>query len=173
MGPKPPAPPPPGDPVPKERNQFDLFARPASKPAPAERPAPPPRGSLEPPLRAPSPIVPPAPPVRSANAPAAPAPTATAPTATARVVSVTELTRDLKGLLEPRFSRIAVRGELSNYRPASSGHHYFTLKDQGATIAAVLFRNEAVRLKFKLKDGLAVVCRGRVSVYEQRGQYQI
>ncbi|MBI5545593.1 MAG: exodeoxyribonuclease VII large subunit [Deltaproteobacteria bacterium] len=90
-----------------------------------------------------------------------------------RVLSVSELTRELKGLLEPRFAQVSVRGEISNLRPAQSGHHYFTLKDQGACIAVVLFRADAARLKFRLQDGLAVVCRGRLSVYEARGQYQI
>ncbi len=96
-----------------------------------------------------------------------------APAAGPRVVSVTELTRALKGLLEPHFFQVAVRGEVSNFRPAGSGHQYFTLKDQGACVSAVLFRNEALRLKFRLQDGQAVVVRGRLSVYEARGQYQI
>ncbi|MGC4116458.1 MAG: exodeoxyribonuclease VII large subunit [Myxococcales bacterium] len=174
-GPRSPEPPPPTEPL--FPRPPPLRAPPAAAPRPPE--PPPPMAPLfprapavraqppGPPPPAPSPLFPAAPAVR-ATPPAAPLPSG-AP----RVVSVTELTRELKGVVEPRFSRIAVRGELSNYKPAVSGHHYFTLKDQGATIGAVLFRNEAVRLKFKLKDGLAVVCRGRLSVYEQRGQYQI
>jgi exodeoxyribonuclease VII large subunit len=96
-----------------------------------------------------------------------------APAPAQAVLSVTELTRELKGLVEPRFARVAVRGEISNYKLAASGHHYFTLKDDGACVAAVLFRADAARLKFTLKDGLAVIVRGRVSIYEARGQYQI
>ena len=90
-----------------------------------------------------------------------------------RVFSVSELTRELKGALEGRFAQVAVRGEISNLKPAASGHFYFTLKDEGACLSAVLFRAEASRLKFNLKDGLSVIARGRLSVYEARGQYQL
>ncbi|MFN7134861.1 MAG: exodeoxyribonuclease VII large subunit, partial [Myxococcales bacterium] len=90
-----------------------------------------------------------------------------------RVLTVTELTRDMKGALESRFARVMVRGEISNYKPAASGHLYFTLKDDGACIASVLFRADAARIRFPLKDGLCVVARGRVSLYEPRGQYQL
>lgn len=90
-----------------------------------------------------------------------------------RVVSVSDLTRELKGLLEGRFLRVSVRGEISNFKPAASGHLYFTLKDDGACIAAVMFRNDAARLRFPLKDGLSLVARGRITVYEPRGQYQL
>lgn len=169
------------------RDQFDLFARPVRTEGPLSPEPPPPTAPVAPPVgaqdreplrpappEARTPAHAPEKPAASLIAPArAPQAVAPLPSGAPRVVSVTELTRELKGLVEPRFSRVAVRGELSNYKPASSGHHYFTLKDQGATIAAVLFRNEAARLKFKLKDGLAVVCRGRISVYEQRGQYQV
>jgi exodeoxyribonuclease VII large subunit len=91
----------------------------------------------------------------------------------ARVLSVSELTRELKGAIESRFARVAVRGEISNFKAASSGHLYFTLKDDGACIAAVLFRADAARLRFGLKDGLSVIALGRVSIYEARGQYQV
>src|SRR3990172_12219751 len=90
-----------------------------------------------------------------------------------RVFSVSELTRELKGALEGRFAQVAVRGEISNLKPAASGHFYFTLKDEGACLSAVLFRAEASRLKFNLKDGLSVIARGRLSVYEARGQYPL
>ena len=91
-----------------------------------------------------------------------------------RVLSVSELTRELKGLLEGRFARVSVRGEISNYRgPASSGHLYFTVKDAGACVSAVLFQREASRLKFAPRDGMGIVAHGRLSLYEPRGQYQI
>lgn len=91
-----------------------------------------------------------------------------------RIVSVSELTGELKGLIEGRFARVSVRGEISNFRGAAgSGHLYFTLKDDGACLSAVLFAREASRLRFGLKDGLAVIARGRVSLYEPRGQYQL
>ncbi len=90
-----------------------------------------------------------------------------------RTVSVTDLTRELKGMLEGRFLRVSVRGEISNFKPAASGHLYFTLKDDGACISAVMFRNDAARIRFPLKDGLCLVARGRITVYEPRGQYQL
>jgi exodeoxyribonuclease VII large subunit len=90
-----------------------------------------------------------------------------------RIWSVGELTRELKSAVEARFAQVAVRGEVSNLRPAASGHLYFTLKDEGACLSAVLFRAEGSRLKFKLRDGLSLIARGRISVYEARGQYQL
>ncbi len=97
----------------------------------------------------------------------------TGPRAGERIKSVGELTRELKGTLEGRFASVAVRGEISNLRPASSGHVYFTLKDAQASLAAVLFKTEAARLRFRLADGQAVIARGRISLYEPRGQYQL
>ncbi|MDR0966885.1 MAG: exodeoxyribonuclease VII large subunit [Myxococcales bacterium] len=88
-------------------------------------------------------------------------------------VTVTALTRELKSLIEGRFLDVAVQGELSNFRPAASGHLYFTLKDAGAAISAILFRNEAMRLTFRPADGMAICAEGRLSLYEPRGQYQI
>ncbi|HCF61574.1 MAG TPA: exodeoxyribonuclease VII large subunit, partial [Myxococcales bacterium] len=92
-----------------------------------------------------------------------------------RIVSVSELTGELKGLIEGRFPRVSVRGEVSNFHGAwgASGHLYFTLKDDGACLAAVLFASDASRLKFALEDGLAVIARGRVSLYPRRGQHQL
>jgi exodeoxyribonuclease VII large subunit len=90
-----------------------------------------------------------------------------------QVLTVTELTRRIKGLLEESFPSIWVEGEISNLRMPASGHMYFTLKDAGAQLAAVLFRGVAGKVGFKLKDGLQVIAFGDVSVYEKQGQYQI
>ena len=88
-------------------------------------------------------------------------------------MSVTALTNELKGALESRFCQVTVRGEISNFRPASSGHLYFTLKDAGASISAVMFVRETWGLRFRPADGMEVVVSGRVSIYAPRGQYQI
>jgi exodeoxyribonuclease VII large subunit len=90
-----------------------------------------------------------------------------------RVQSVTELTRRVKELLESSFRAGWVRGEVSNLRPQASGHVYFSLKDAGAQISAVMFRGDAARQTMTLRDGLQVVAFGGVSVYEARGQYQL
>ena len=87
--------------------------------------------------------------------------------------TVTELTAKIKGILEPAFSDIWVQAEISNYRPAASGHLYFSLKDAGATIAAALFgAGGKKRVGFDLKDGMQVLVRGKVSIYAPRGNYQ-
>ena len=91
----------------------------------------------------------------------------------AQVLSVTELTRRIKGLLEGQFPMLWVEGEISNLAIAASGHAYFTIKDANAQLAAVMFRGVAGKVTFKLADGLQVVARGEVSVYERRGQYQL
>jgi exodeoxyribonuclease VII large subunit len=90
-----------------------------------------------------------------------------------QVISVSELTRRIKSLLEGKFPNVWVEGEISNFTVASSGHVYFTLKDADAQLSAVMFRGSAAKLNFKLKDGLQVIAFGEVSVYEKRGQYQI
>ncbi len=90
-----------------------------------------------------------------------------------RVQSVTEFTRRVKELLEANLRGGWVRGEVSNLRPQASGHVYFSLKDAGAQISAVMFRGDAARQTVKLRDGLQVVVYGGVSVYEARGQYQL
>ena len=89
------------------------------------------------------------------------------------ILTVSELTRQIKGLLEERFSEVWVEGEISNLRNPPSGHLYFTLKDDFSQIRAVLFRMQARSVRFLLEDGLHVVCRGRVSLYEKRGDYQL
>lgn len=88
-------------------------------------------------------------------------------------LSVTELTSKIKGVLEPAFHDIWVQGEVSNFRPAASGHLYFSLKDSGSSISAALFGAGAKKkLGFDLRDGLQVLCRGKVSIYAPRGNYQ-
>jgi exodeoxyribonuclease VII large subunit len=91
----------------------------------------------------------------------------------ARVESVSVFTRRVKTLLEANFGTSWVRGEVSNVRAQGSGHVYFSLKDAGAQVSAVLFRGDAARQTVKLRDGQQVVIYGEVSVYEARGQYQL
>ena len=89
------------------------------------------------------------------------------------VLSVSQLNARARQLLEDVFPRIWVEGELSNLARPSSGHLYFTLKDDRAQIRCALFRQHAARLKVAMKDGLQVRARGRVSLYEGRGDYQL
>src|SRR3990172_653361 len=90
-----------------------------------------------------------------------------------QVLSVTELTRRLKQLVEGQFPLVWIMGQISNFRPASSGHWYFTLKDEGAQIRCAMFRGQNRYLKFRPEDGMEAVVRGRLTVYEPRGDYQI
>ena len=90
-----------------------------------------------------------------------------------RAESVTEFTRRVKHVLETGVRPSWVRGEVSNVRMQASGHVYFSLKDAGAQLSAVMFRGDAMRQTVKLRDGLQVVVYGEVSVYEARGQYQL
>lgn len=89
------------------------------------------------------------------------------------VFSVTSLTSLIKEMLESSLANITLEGEISGYRPNSSGHLYFTLKDENSQISAVMFRGKAAFLKFAPKDGLKVRCTGTISVYAPRGNYQI
>jgi len=89
------------------------------------------------------------------------------------ILTVSELTREIKEILEDRFPEVWVEGEISNLRIPPSGHIYFTLKDESSQIRAVLFKMQARTLRFAAKDGLHVVCRGRVGLYEKRGDYQL
>jgi len=88
-------------------------------------------------------------------------------------VSVTELTERIKRSLEADFGEVALHGEVSNVARPRSGHIYFTLKDDSASIRAVMWKNDARRLTFNLTDGLAVRSLGRLTVYPPRGDYQI
>ena len=90
-----------------------------------------------------------------------------------KIWSVAELTARISGVLAAQFSNLWVEGEVSNYRPAQSGHLYFTLKDAKAQVKCVCFRTQAMRLKFRPEDGLKLIVRGSISVYEPRGEYQI
>jgi exodeoxyribonuclease VII large subunit len=122
---------------------------PASKPE--AKPAPEPAG----PARA----IPPAAPVSDPNA--------------RRIWSVRSLVADIRDQVERGYTDLWVEGEISNCRPAPSGHIYFTLKDGDAQLPIVLFRRQAQLLRFRPTDGLAVLVRGRISVYESRGQLQL
>ncbi len=87
--------------------------------------------------------------------------------------SVSEVTEIVKKLIEKNLQTIVVEGEVSNFRPATNGHLYFTLKDAGAQIGAVMFRSKAASLSFSLKDGLKVQAEGAIQVYAPQGRYQI
>jgi len=89
------------------------------------------------------------------------------------LLTVTQLTRKIKLSLETDFPSVLLQGEISNFKRHTSGHGYFTLKDEGAQIAAVLWRSRAATLSFPPEDGMKVVVRGRITVYEPRGSYQI
>lgn len=89
------------------------------------------------------------------------------------VFTVSNLTSLVREILEGTFSNITLEGEISNFKPNSTGHLYFTLKDEGAQISAVMFRGKAAYLNFIPKDGMKVRCSGSVSVYAPRGNYQI
>ena len=90
-----------------------------------------------------------------------------------RVVTVSELNAAIRGLLDREFSDIWVTGEISGTKLASSGHYYFTLKDGESQLRSVCFRSTARFLKIKPQDGIAVLARGRIDVYEARGEYQL
>ncbi|MEN8256493.1 MAG: exodeoxyribonuclease VII large subunit [Thermodesulfobacteriota bacterium] len=90
-----------------------------------------------------------------------------------QVQSVSELTSSLTLLLESEFPFVAISGEISNLRRPYSGHHYFTLKDSQAQIRCVLFKSQQRYLEKPLAVGAKVICKGRISVYKQRGEYQI
>lgn len=87
--------------------------------------------------------------------------------------TVSELTSQIRGVLEPAFSTVWIRGEISNCRPATSGHAYFSLKDSQSCISAAIFGWGNRKKGFELKDGLQVLCRGKLSIYSPRGTYQL
>lgn len=90
-----------------------------------------------------------------------------------KILTISELTLKIKKHLEEGFDEVWVEGEISNFRSPSSGHYYFTLKDEKSQIRAVIFRFMGRYLKFDPHDGLQVICRGRINVYEIRGEYQL
>ena len=87
--------------------------------------------------------------------------------------SVSEITALIREMLEAEFYKITIEGEISNFRPSSTGHYYFNLKDKEAIISAVMFRNRQSTLTFDLEDGLKVKASGNLSVYARRGNYQL
>src|SRR3954471_16039235 len=91
----------------------------------------------------------------------------------AKMLTVAELTRSIRGLLETRFGAVWVQGEVSNYKAHPKGHQYFTLKDQRAAISCVIWRDTMAPLRQPLTDGAQVQLYGNVSVFEARGQYQL
>ena len=88
-------------------------------------------------------------------------------------LTVSQLTELIKTMLESSFQNIILKGEISNYKPSSSGHLYFSLKDSDSQISAVMFRGAASALNFIPKDGMLVQVRGKITVYGPRGNYQI
>ena len=95
------------------------------------------------------------------------------PKPTRRIYSVSELTGGIRALIESTFGEVWIEGEISNCKVWNTGHMYFTLKDGGAQIKAVMFRTAVRYLRFKPEDGLHVIARGRLTVYEPKGEYQI
>ena len=100
---------------------------------------------------------------------AAPEPSSEKPT----VLSVSQINREIHSLLEGRFPLVWIQGEVSNFKAHSSGHFYFSLKDKKSQINAVMFRGFNSRLKFTPRDGQEVLIRGKVTVYQPRGNYQL
>ena len=92
---------------------------------------------------------------------------------TRKIYTIGELTREIRALLEAGFSSVWVEGEVSNFLRHSSGHCYLSLKDGHSVLAAVIFKGAADKIKFKIENGMRLVCFGRISVYEKRGQYQL
>jgi exodeoxyribonuclease VII large subunit len=92
---------------------------------------------------------------------------------TSKVLTVSELTRSIRGTLETKFSAVWVQGEISNYKLHPSGHQYFTLKDQRAQVSCVIWRDAMAPLRQPLADGAHVQIYGTVTVFEARGQYQL
>ncbi len=90
-----------------------------------------------------------------------------------RIWTVRDLMASARTALEREFTDVWVEGEISNYRPADSGHLYFTLKDDGAQMRVVMFRSQARLLRFRPADGLQVIARGRLTIYEPRGELQL
>ena len=90
-----------------------------------------------------------------------------------QVYQVSQLTRDIKAIMEAAFDSIWVEGEISNFRTVASGHSYFVLKDDKSQIRCVLFKGHRAGIKFQPEDGDQVLLFGRITVYDARGEYQI
>ncbi len=91
------------------------------------------------------------------------------------VLSITQLNEYIRGKMDadPLLNQVAVRGEISNYKMYPSGHHYFTLKDEGAALKCVMFKGNASRLRFRPENGMKVIAMGKVSVFPRDGAYQL
>jgi len=89
------------------------------------------------------------------------------------IFTVGEITQGIKQLLSSQYSMVWVEGEISNFRPSSSGHWYFSLKDETAVLSGVMFSRNTKDVPFKLEDGLKVICFGSIDVYPPRGNYQL
>lgn len=92
-----------------------------------------------------------------------------------QVLSVTQINEYIRGTMDrdPLLTTVAIRGEISNYKVYPSGHHYFTLKDEGGALKCVLFKGNAVRLRFRPDNGVKVIAMGRITVYPRDGAYQL
>ena len=92
-----------------------------------------------------------------------------------QVISITQVNEYIRSMMDrdTLLGSVAVKGEISNYKVYPSGHHYFTLKDEGAALKCVMFRNSAIRLKFRPDNGMQVIAMGKVSVYPRDGAYQL
>lgn len=92
-----------------------------------------------------------------------------------QILSISQLNEYMKGLIDSdqHLSNIAVRGEISNYKLYPSGHHYFTLKDEGSALKCVIFKGNAVRIRFRPENGMKIIAIGRISVYPRDGAYQL
>ena len=91
------------------------------------------------------------------------------------VLSITQLNEYIRGRMDsdPLLAQVAVRGEISNYKLYPSGHHYFTLKDEGSALKCVMFKGNAMRLRFRPENGMKIIAMGKVSVYPRDGAYQL
>lgn len=91
------------------------------------------------------------------------------------VLSITQLNEYIRGRMDadPLLTQVAVRGEISNYKLYPSGHHYFTLKDEASALRCVLFKGNAMRLRFRPENGMKILAMGRVSVFPRDGAYQL
>jgi exodeoxyribonuclease VII large subunit len=105
--------------------------------------------------------------------PTKPAPAPAEPTKEARILAVAELVRAARQILESRFGDVRVEGEVSGCKRSANGHMYFTLKDTEAQLDCVMYSRDAGRLKFRLGDGQLVRCRGKLTIYEGRGRFQL
>ena len=92
-----------------------------------------------------------------------------------QILSITQLNEYIRNMMDtdPRLAQVAVRGEVSNYKLYPSGHHYFTLKDEGGALKCVMFKGNAIRLRFRPENGMKLIAMGRVSVYPRDGAYQL